>query len=105
MMKFYSQTMNMIVKTFLNDKGLVRTVIYELPRHEAVNKYTKMTLVEEKGYWSVVADVFPHQGLSVVPHQRLSVVPHQRLEEAHSRLPQNAKSQVPCENTRTELKI
>jgi hypothetical protein len=75
--------MDMIVKTFLNDKGLVRTVIYELPRHEAVNKYTKMTLVEKNGYWSVVADVFPHQGLSVVP--------------------QKAKSQVPCEKTRTEL--
>lgn len=57
----------MIVKTFLNNRGLVRTVIYELPRHEAVNKYTKMTLVEENGYWYVVAYVFPHQGLSVVP--------------------------------------
>ena len=72
---FYSQTMDMIVKTFLNNKGLVRTVIYELPRHEAVNKYTKMTLIEKNGYWSVVAYVFP----------------------------QNAKSHVPCEKTRTEL--
>lgn len=73
--------MDMIVKTFLNNKGLVRTVVYELPQHEAVNKYTKMTLVEERGYWYVVADVFPQKAQS---HQ-------------------NAKSQVPCEKTNTEL--
>ena len=50
-------------------------VIYELPRHQEVNEFTKMTLVEKRGHWYVIADVYP----------------------------QKAKSQVPCEKTNTLL--
>lgn len=59
-LSFFSQTRDMLIKTFLTDKGLVNRVIYELPRHEAVNKYSKMTLVFENGEWNVIADVFPY---------------------------------------------
>jgi hypothetical protein len=47
------------MKTFFNDKALVNRIIYELPRHEAVHKYSKMTLVFENDRWNVIADVFP----------------------------------------------
>ena len=66
---------DMIIRTFYNHNSLVNRVIYELPRHQEVNEFTKMTLVEKRGNWYVIADVYP----------------------------QNAKSQVPCEKTRTEL--
>ena len=66
----------MIIRTFYNHNNLVNRVIYELPRHEEVNTFTKMTLSQEKGYWYVIADVYPLQ---------------------------KAKSQVPCEKTSTEL--
>lgn len=65
----------MIIRTFYNHNSLVNRVIFELPRHQEVNEFTKMTLVEKRGNWYVIADVYP----------------------------QKAKSQVPCEKTRTEL--
>jgi hypothetical protein len=52
----------MILRTLVDKSGMISRVIYELPRHEAVNKYTKMTLVEKRGYWYVVADVYPLKG-------------------------------------------
>jgi len=53
---------DMTIRTFYNSLKGINRVIYELPRHEAVNKYTKMTLVEERGYWYVVADTYPLEG-------------------------------------------
>jgi hypothetical protein len=52
----------MIMRTLVDKSGMISRVIYELPRHEEVNKYTKMTLVEKRGYWYVVADVYPSEG-------------------------------------------
>ena len=52
----------MLLRTFYNQLGMVNRIIYELPRHEEVNKYTKMTLVEKRGYWYVVADVYSSEG-------------------------------------------
>ena len=70
------RTTDMIMRTFYNQHGVINRVIYELPQHDAVNKYSKMSLFEKNGNWFVVA---------------------------RSRQSQNAKSHVPCENTRTEL--
>jgi hypothetical protein len=56
---FYHQTRDMIMRTLIDKAGVISRVVYELPRHEEVNKYTKMTLVEKRGYWYVVADVYP----------------------------------------------
>ena len=56
---FYHQTRDMVMRTLVDKSGAVSRVIYELPQHEEVNKYTKMTLVEKRGYWYVVADVYP----------------------------------------------
>jgi len=47
----------MVIRTFYNNVGTVTRVIYELPRHEKVHKDTKMSLVENKGHWYVVADL------------------------------------------------
>ena len=49
----------MVLRTFYNKLGIVNRVIYELPRHEEVNKFTKMTLVQNNGHWCVVADIYP----------------------------------------------
>jgi len=59
---FYHQTLEMVMRTLVDKSGAISRVIYELPRHEEVNKYTKMTLVEKRGYWYVVADVYPLEG-------------------------------------------
>ena len=61
-MKILSSWRNtdMVLRTFYNHVRSVNQVIYELPRHEAVNKDSKMRLIEKNGYWSVVAYVFPH---------------------------------------------
>ena len=59
---FYHQTREMIMRTLIDRSGMISRVIYELPRHEAVNKYTKMTLVEKRGYWYVVADTYSSEG-------------------------------------------
>lgn len=48
----------MVLRTFYNKLGGVNRVIYELPLHEEVNKYTKMNLLEKDGYWYVVADIY-----------------------------------------------
>jgi predicted DNA binding protein len=50
---------DMIIRTFYNHNSLVNRVIYELPRHQEVNEFTKMTLVEKRGNWYVIADVYP----------------------------------------------
>jgi hypothetical protein len=59
---FYHHTREMVMRTLIDKSGAVSRVIYELPHHEEVNKYTKMTLVEKRGYWYVVADVYPLKG-------------------------------------------
>lgn len=51
----------MIIRTFYNHNSLVNRVIFELPRHQEVNEFTKMTLVEKRGNWYVIADVYPTQ--------------------------------------------
>jgi hypothetical protein len=52
----------MVLRTLYNKLGGVNRVIYELPRHEEVNKYTKMNLLEKDGNWYVVADTYPLEG-------------------------------------------
>jgi len=59
---FYHQTRDMILRTLVDKSGTISRVVYELPRHEAVNKYTKMTLVEKRGFWYVVADTYSSEG-------------------------------------------
>ena len=51
------RTTDMVIRTFYNQLGASTRVIYELPRHEKVHKDTKMSLIEKKGYWYVVADL------------------------------------------------
>jgi hypothetical protein len=46
----------MILRTFYNRLGGVTRVVYELPRHEHVQKDTKMRLLEKDGSWYVLAE-------------------------------------------------
>lgn len=51
------RTADMIIRTFYNNVGVVNRIVYELPRHEEVNKDTKMKVFENKGNWYVIADI------------------------------------------------
>ena len=56
------RTTDMIIKTYYSIPYThINKVVYELPRHEEVNKFTKMSLVFKNGIWNVVADVYPTQ--------------------------------------------
>jgi len=50
----------MLIKTYYSIPYThINKIVYELPRHEEVNKFTKMSLVFKNGGWNVVADVYP----------------------------------------------
>ena len=50
------RTTDMIIKTYYSIPYThIIKIVYELPRHVEVNKFTKMSLLQKNGNWYVVA--------------------------------------------------
>ena len=53
------RTTDMLIKTYYSIPYThINHIVYELPRHEEVNKFTKMSLIQKNDYWYVVADIY-----------------------------------------------